>query len=90
MSPADIARRRGLARQSVRESVEGLERSGHVSLAPSEDKRTFLVRLTARGRGALASIEPRRRSWAQRTASTVDEGALREVLAVLSALRRPT
>lgn len=90
LSPAAIARRRGLARQSVRESVERLERSGHVSRAPGEDGRTFLVHLTKHGQSALAGIEPRRRSWAERTASAVDEHKLRDAVAVLATLRART
>ncbi|WP_278256616.1 MarR family transcriptional regulator [Nocardioides convexus] len=72
LSPAEIARRRGLTRQSIRESVARLERSGHLARTAGADQRTFLVALTARGREALARIEPRRRTWAEERAAAVD------------------
>jgi len=89
-SPAEIARRRGLTRQSIRESVARLERSGHLVRTDGDDKRTFLVELTARGRAALARIEPRRRSWAEQTASSVDAAELQAAVALLARLRAAT
>lgn len=87
LSPAEIARRRGLSRQSIRESVMRLEGSGHISRVEAGDRRTFLVRLTPRGRSALARIEPRRRIWAEQTARMVDADDLRGAVAVLARLR---
>ncbi|MEV5001100.1 MarR family winged helix-turn-helix transcriptional regulator [Nocardioides sp. LML1-1-1.1] len=87
LSPAEIARRRGVARQSIRESVARLERSGHLSRTDGTDQRTFLVALTSRGREALARIEPRRRAWAEETAAAVEVEALRDAVAVLARLR---
>ncbi|QAY58664.1 MarR family transcriptional regulator [Microbacterium protaetiae] len=89
LTPAEIARRRGLTRQTIRESVTRLERSGHIART-GEDKRTFLVELTAHGREALARIEPRRRAWAEQTATAVDEDRLRDAVAVLARLRDAT
>lgn len=89
LSPAEIARRRGLRRQSIRESVARLERSGHLVRTAGTDQRTFLVALTDRGREALARIEPRRRTWAEETASAVDVEELRRAVAVLARLRAP-
>lgn len=87
LSPAEVARRRGLTRQSIRESVARLERSGHLSRTEGSDQRTFLVELTSRGREALARIEPRRRAWAEETAAAVEVEALRDAVAVLARLR---
>ncbi len=87
MSPAEIARRRGLARQSIRESVARLERSGHIARTDGPDRRTFLVELTDEGRRALARIEPRRHSWAVETARDVELGELERAVAVLARLR---
>ncbi|MGX5695251.1 MarR family winged helix-turn-helix transcriptional regulator [Agromyces soli] len=89
-SPAEIARRRGLTRQSVRESVSRLERSGHLSRIAGGDRRTFLVELSPRGRDALERIEPRRRSWAEGTAAGVDPERLRDAVALLGELRAAT
>lgn len=87
LSPAEIARRRGLQRQSVRESVQRLEASGHLSRMPGADRRTFLVELTPAGRRALARIEPRRAAWAQATASLLDPAELDAAVATLGRLR---
>lgn len=87
MSPVEIARRRGLARQSIRESVLRLERSGHVARLDGADQRTFLIELTDRGRRALSSIEPRRRAWAVETAAQIELGELERAVAVLERLR---
>ena len=89
-SPAEIARRRGLTRQSVRESVARLERSGHISRTEGDDRRTFLVELTPRGRAALDRIEPRRRAWAEQTAASVDVAQLEDAVALLARLRAAT
>jgi DNA-binding MarR family transcriptional regulator len=90
MSPAGIARQRGLTRQSVRESVARLEGSGHISRADGDDRRTFLVELTDKGRQALDRIEPRRREWATQTALNVDSAHLEGAVTVLGQLRSMT
>lgn len=87
LSPAEIARRRGLQRQSVRESVLRLERSGHLARVAGPDRRTFLVELTEVGRGALERIEPRRAAWAERAAAHVPTADLDAALATLGRLR---
>ncbi len=87
LSPAEIARKRGLQRQSVRESVLRLEKSGHVARVPGTDRRTFLVALTAQGRTALERIEPRRVRWADETAALVSPEDLDTAVAVMARLR---
>lgn len=83
---ADIARRRGLRRQSVRETVERLERDGLVAREPNPaDRRAPLVALTARGRAALRDIEPARADWAARRSADLDPA---ELVAALRLLRR--
>ncbi len=85
---ADIARRRGLRRQSVRETVERLERDGLVAREPNPaDRRAPLVALTARGRAALRDIEPARAAWAARRAEGVDGADLAAALRLLRTLR---
>lgn len=87
-SVAEIARRRGLKRQSVQESVERLERDGMVTRVPNPaDRRAPLVVLTEQGRTAVREIEPLRADWAQNRATPVDPGNLRTALATLQQLR---
>lgn len=84
---ADIARRRGLRRQSVRETVERLERDGLVIRSENAaDRRAPLVTLTVRGRTALRDIEPTRAAWAARRSAAVDGERLAVALAVLREL----
>jgi DNA-binding MarR family transcriptional regulator len=87
LSPADIARRRGLQRQSVRESVLRLERSGHIARIDGPDRRTFLLQLTPRGQAALDDIEPRRAAWASETSTLVPPATLEAAVAALGTLR---
>ncbi|TWS26271.1 MarR family transcriptional regulator [Tsukamurella sputi] len=85
---ADIARQRGLRRQSVRETVERLERDGLVARsANAADRRAPLVALTDRGSAALRDIEPARADWAARRSAAVDGERLAAALAVLRELR---
>lgn len=86
---ADVARRRGLRRQSVRETVERLERDGLVVRAPNAaDRRAPLVELTDRGRAALREIEPARAAWAARRAADLDGADLVTALRLLRHLRQ--
>ncbi|KXO90752.1 Benzoate anaerobic degradation regulator (plasmid) [Tsukamurella tyrosinosolvens] len=85
---ADIARRRGLRRQSVRETVERLERDGLVAREPNPaDRRAPLVALTARGGAALRDIEPARADWAARRSADLDPADLVAALRLLRRLR---
>jgi DNA-binding MarR family transcriptional regulator len=85
---AAVARRRGLRRQSARESVERLERAGLVARAPNPaDARAPLFALTAAGHDALTRIEPRRAAWARDLAAALEPEALATTLALLATLR---
>jgi DNA-binding MarR family transcriptional regulator len=85
---ADIARRRGLRRQSVRETVERLERDGLVAREPNPaDRRAPLVALTGRGVAALRDIEPARADWAARRSADLDPADLVAALRLLRRLR---
>lgn len=90
LTPAAIARKRGLSRQSIRESVERLERSGHIVRLRGRDQRTFLVELTDRGREALDRIEPRRQAWAVSTAAQIETDQLDRAVAALAQIRGAT
>jgi len=73
ISISEIGRRRGLSRQSSRESIERLERAGLVVRAENpRDRRAPLLHLTRAGEEALATIEPRRAAWAARLARDLD------------------
>lgn len=85
---ADIARRRGLRRQSVRETVERLERDGLVVRSPNPaDRRAPLTALTDRGRAALRGVEPARAEWAARRSADLGAADLAAALRVLRRLR---
>ncbi|CAM3869464.1 MarR family winged helix-turn-helix transcriptional regulator [Tsukamurella ocularis] len=85
---AEVARRRGLRRQSVRETVERLARDGLVVREPNpEDRRAPLVTLTDRGRAALRDVAPARAEWAARRSEHLDGADLTVALRVLRRLR---
>lgn len=86
LSVAEIARRRGMRRQSAAESVGQLEAAGLVTRTPDpSDARAPLVALTEEGRRVLDGIRPRRLAWAEETARVADE---RELAAALDLARR--
>ncbi|WP_348789590.1 MarR family transcriptional regulator [Leifsonia sp. NPDC080035] len=86
LSVAEIARRRGMRRQSASESVAQLEAAGLVARTPDpRDARAPLVSLTEEGRAVLARIRPRRKAWAARTARAA---SLDELSAAVELARR--
>ena len=87
ISVAELARRRGLSRQSVRESAARLERDGLVTRVPDPaDARAPRLALTPTGRQALDGIEPRRAAWAEGVAASVTAGDLSATLTTLRAI----
>ena len=87
LSIAEVARRRGLTRQSVRESTLRLERDGFVVRVENpDDARASLVAPTPLARQFLENIEPLRLDWAKRTASSLHEDDLASTLSVLRRL----
>lgn len=88
LSVAGIARRRGLRRQSVRETVARLETSGFVERQTDpNDRRAPLVMTTRQGRQALDRIEPRRAQWATDLESRYDVADVRRAVRLLNRLR---
>lgn len=84
----DIGRRRGLTRQSARESIDRLVRDGLAARRDNpDDARGPLLTLTPAGRSALADIEPRRAHWATEVASRVEHEQLSTALRSLESLR---
>jgi DNA-binding MarR family transcriptional regulator len=88
VSVSEVARRRGLSRQSVRESAARLERDGLVVRVPDPaDARAPRLALTPRAREALDDLEPVRVAWAGRVAAAVGLGELATTLATLRTIR---
>jgi len=85
---AEIARLRGLRRQSVRETVARLERDGLLASQPNDaDRRASLLVPTAKGRRALARIEPKRARWASELENILDADDLDAAVGLLTRLR---
>ncbi|MBN8551880.1 MAG: winged helix-turn-helix transcriptional regulator [Caulobacterales bacterium] len=86
---SDLARRMGLARQSVQRVVNDLaDRDLVAMLRNPAHARAPHIRLTAQGEAAFAEANSRRQPWAESLASSVDEAAIHTALQVLKALNR--
>ncbi|MFD9893202.1 MarR family winged helix-turn-helix transcriptional regulator [Amycolatopsis sp. NPDC059027] len=85
---AELARRRGLRRQSVQETVNRLLRNGMLerSVNPG-DARAPLLRLTDRARTALRQLGESQVSWADGAAAQVSRDDLETTLRTLRRLR---
>ena len=85
---AALARRRGLRRQSVQETVDRLCRAGLVAKTPNPaDRRAPLLRVTETGHDALEAIEAGRHAWATRLGGEVPADDLDVTLRTLRAVR---
>ncbi|GAB3393245.1 DNA-binding MarR family transcriptional regulator [Amycolatopsis echigonensis] len=85
---AELARRRGLRRQSVQETVNRLLRDGMLSRTDNpDDARAPLLRLTAKARAALRLLGPRQAEWADAVASRLPSADVETTLRTLRALR---
>lgn len=95
---AQIARGIGLARQSVQRVADLLERDGLSAYEENPaDLRAEVLRLTARGRSALTTIQDAQRSWADEIGTRIGEHRLRratallkEAMEILSDLEKPS
>ena len=84
-----IARRMGLARQSVHATVKRLQADGLVELAPNADhRRSQLVRLTELGVRRYAAIDGRQAAWVNDLARGIDRSELEAASRVLEELTR--
>lgn len=82
-----IARRMGLARQSVHATVDRLARAGVVELVPNADhQRSQLVRLAERGEAAYEAMGRRQARWADRLADGLGQSDLETTARVLGTL----
>ena len=87
---AEVARRRGLRRQSVQDTVNRLELDGMVTkVVNPDDRRAPLLHLTDVARDALAALEPARAAWASARAASVGQAELLVTLSTLQRLRAP-
>lgn len=82
-SAAEVARRRGLRRQSVRETLGRLERAGLVERAGRVDGRAERYRPTAAGSSAFSSTRTRLGAWALEIGNGVPTTELEQATAVL-------
>lgn len=86
---SDLARRMGLARQSVQRVVNDLADMGLVSLVNNPGHaRARHLRLTPNGEVAFVEANERRQPWAEALAADLDDVELHGALQVLKALNR--
>ncbi|MEU5261786.1 MarR family transcriptional regulator [Amycolatopsis sp. NPDC021455] len=85
---AEVARRRGLRRQSVQETVNRLLRNGMLDRLPNPaDARAPLLSLTRRARTAMRELGAAQVEWAEETAAQVSQEDLETTLRTLRRLR---
>ncbi|WP_410564084.1 MarR family winged helix-turn-helix transcriptional regulator [Amycolatopsis sp. cmx-4-61] len=85
---AEVARRRGLRRQSVQETVNRLLRNGMLDRRPNPaDARAPLLSLTRRARAAMRALGEAQVEWAEEMAAEVSPADLETTLRTLQRLR---
>jgi DNA-binding MarR family transcriptional regulator len=86
---AQIARRRGIARQAVQRVADLLEREGLVAYQVNPNhRRAKLLRPTARGRKVLRAISVQQKAWADALGEEIGEGKLRTLSRAIEQIRR--
>jgi DNA-binding MarR family transcriptional regulator len=86
---AEIARRRGIARQAVQRVADLLERDGLVSYTTNPGhRRSRLLRPTARGREVLHAISVAQKAWADALGAEIGATKLKNATALVSQIRR--
>lgn len=84
---AQIARSMGLARQSVQRLADLIEGDGLTVYVDNPDhQRAKLVRLTARGRRALRTIQEAQQAWASDVGAEIGEAELGQAAAAIDRL----
>ncbi|MEV4057317.1 MarR family winged helix-turn-helix transcriptional regulator [Amycolatopsis sp. NPDC049688] len=85
---AEVARRRGLRRQSVQETVNRLLRNGMLDRLPNPaDARAPVLSLTRRARAAMRTLGEAQVEWAEEVAAEVPPEDLETTLRTLQRLR---
>jgi DNA-binding MarR family transcriptional regulator len=86
---AEIARRRGIARQAVQRVADLLEREGLVAYQVNpEHRRAKLLRPTARGRKVLRVISVQQKAWSDALGAEIGEAKLRTLTKRIGQIRR--
>jgi DNA-binding MarR family transcriptional regulator len=86
---AQIARRRGIARQAVQRVADLLERDGLAAYASNpEHRRAQLLKPTPRGREVLRTIAAAQKAWADPLGAEIGEATLKAATALVSQIRR--
>jgi DNA-binding MarR family transcriptional regulator len=86
---AEIARRRGIARQAVQRVADLLERDGLASyIVNPGHRRSRLLRPTARGREVLRIISVAQKTWADALGAEIGATKLKNASALVSQIRR--
>ncbi|MGZ8707086.1 MAG: MarR family winged helix-turn-helix transcriptional regulator [Gaiellaceae bacterium] len=85
---AQIARRRGIARQAVQRVADLLVRDGLAVYAPNpRHRRAKLLRPTPRGQKALRTISLAQKEWADAIGAEIGLAKLRKAKALVSEVR---
>ena len=85
---AEIARRRGIARQAVQRVADLLERDGLVVYEPNpRHQRAKLVRPTPRGQDALRTISRSQKAWADAHGEAIGLTKLRKTKELVASIR---
>jgi len=86
---AQIARRRGIARQAVQRVADLLERDGLATYIPNPShRRARLLAPTERGRDVVRTINRAQKTWAGALGEKIGEAKLRKVKAQIEDIRR--
>jgi DNA-binding MarR family transcriptional regulator len=89
LTVAQVARRMGLARQSVQAVVNRLRDDDLVAVAANPDhRRSPLIDLTAGGRARYAALQRRQARWADALGAGLDPAELATAARVLEELHR--
>ena len=84
---AEIARQRGLTRQSVQRNADRLVIEGFVETSPNPaHRRAKLYALTPHGETVMAEVARRQVAWANQVAGGIDSGQLADAVAVMKTL----
>lgn len=86
---AQVAHRRGIARQAVQRVADLLERDGLAVYLPNPaDRRAQLLGPTSRGLEALYTISIAQKKWADGLGAAIGEAKLNELTADIASVRR--
>jgi DNA-binding MarR family transcriptional regulator len=85
---AQVARRRGIARQAVQRVADLLVRDGLAAYAPNPtDRRAQLLQPTPLGRDVLHTISVAQKAWADALGDEIGAAKLQEATALVAAIR---